>query len=173
MQNCFPERFCEFLAATFFSGNTLFSVGAARFFLVEFFCKTLSERYSVLSALQDWQTKTQRKPDMLGNIIIVLSSRSPPSNVLSRFEALGEQVAAVPGVGEAIIDGEVIVVDEAGRPVFNDLLRRKQRPAMWPSTFCGWTVPICGLCRSATGDDGCKAFCRRDLPRAGGANSSS
>jgi bifunctional non-homologous end joining protein LigD len=40
-------------------------------------------------------------------------------NVLSRFGALGEQVAAVPDVDEAIIDGEVIAVDETGRPVFN------------------------------------------------------
>jgi len=49
-------------------------------------------------------------------------------NLLSRFEALGEQVAAVLDVDEAIIDGEVIAVDETGRPVFIDLLRRKQVP---------------------------------------------
>jgi len=49
-------------------------------------------------------------------------------NVLSRFEALGEQMAAVLDVDEAIIDGEVIAVDETGRPVFIDLLRRKQLP---------------------------------------------
>jgi bifunctional non-homologous end joining protein LigD len=49
-------------------------------------------------------------------------------NVLSRFEVLGEQMAAVLDVDEAIIDGEVIVVDETGRPVFIDLLRRKQAP---------------------------------------------
>ena len=59
----------------------------------------------------------------------MLVPASPPSNVLSRFEALGEQVAAVPGVGEAIIDGEVIVADETGRPVFIDLLRLKQTPS--------------------------------------------
>jgi bifunctional non-homologous end joining protein LigD len=50
-------------------------------------------------------------------------------NVLSRFEALGDQVAAVLGVDEAITDGEVIAVDETGRPVFIDLLQRKQTPA--------------------------------------------
>ena len=112
----------------FFRG-ILSSLSAPRDFFGGIFCKTVSERYSVLSALQDWQTKTQRKPDMLGNIIIVLSSRSPPSNVLSRFETLGEQVAAVPGVGEAIIDGEVIVADETGRPQFYDLVRRIRAPA--------------------------------------------
>jgi bifunctional non-homologous end joining protein LigD len=44
-------------------------------------------------------------------------------NVLSRFEALGDQVAAVLGVDEAIIDGEVIAADETGRPQFYELLR--------------------------------------------------
>ena len=44
-------------------------------------------------------------------------------NVLSRFEALGDQVAAVLGVDNAIIDGEVIAADETGRPQFYELLR--------------------------------------------------
>ena len=44
-------------------------------------------------------------------------------NVLSRFEALGEHVAAVLDVDDAIIDGEVIVADETGRPRFYELLR--------------------------------------------------
>ena len=38
-------------------------------------------------------------------------------------EALGEQVAAVLDVDDAIIDGEVIVADETGRPRFYELLR--------------------------------------------------
>jgi bifunctional non-homologous end joining protein LigD len=42
---------------------------------------------------------------------------------LSRFEAFGEQLAAVLGVENAIIDGEVIAVDETGRPQFYELLR--------------------------------------------------
>src|SRR5215469_11222915 len=50
-------------------------------------------------------------------------------NVLSRFEALGEQVAATLEVDEAIIDGEVIVVDATGRPQFHDLLQRARVPA--------------------------------------------
>jgi bifunctional non-homologous end joining protein LigD len=50
-------------------------------------------------------------------------------NVLSRFEALGDQLAALLHLDEAIIDGEVIAVDEIGRPQFYDLLRRTQGPA--------------------------------------------
>ena len=37
-------------------------------------------------------------------------------NVLSRFEALGEQMAGMLEIDEAIIDGEVVAVDETGRP---------------------------------------------------------
>ena len=46
---------------------------------------------------------------------------------MSRFEALGEQLAAVLDVDEAVIDGEVIVVDETGRPQFYELLRVPRR----------------------------------------------
>jgi len=42
---------------------------------------------------------------------------------MSRFEVLADQVAAVLDVDEAIIDGEVIVADETGRPQFYELLR--------------------------------------------------
>jgi bifunctional non-homologous end joining protein LigD len=44
-------------------------------------------------------------------------------NVLSRFDALSDQVGRLLNVDEAIIDGEVIVVDERGRPQFYELLR--------------------------------------------------
>jgi len=44
-------------------------------------------------------------------------------NVLSRFEALGDQAAAALDVDEAVIDGEVISADESGRPQFYQLLR--------------------------------------------------
>jgi len=60
-------------------------------------------------------------------------------------EALGEQVAAVLDVDDAIIDGEVIVADETGRP-----------------TSSGLTAPTNALCRSTSAADGCRAFCRRD-----------
>jgi bifunctional non-homologous end joining protein LigD len=58
-------------------------------------------------------------------------------NVFTRFDALGEEVAstlcrdvvAELGVDDAILDGEVITVDETGRPQFYDLLRRTRRPS--------------------------------------------
>ena len=67
---------------------------------------------------------------------------SRKGNVLSRFEALGDQVAAMLEIDEAIIDGEVIAVDETGRPQFYDLLRRAQAPAyvafdlLWVDRWC-------------------------------------
>jgi bifunctional non-homologous end joining protein LigD len=50
-------------------------------------------------------------------------------NVFDRFEALGDQLAAMLEIDEAIIDGEVVAVDETGRPQFYDLLRRARAPA--------------------------------------------
>ena len=49
-------------------------------------------------------------------------------NVLGRLNALCAQVAAEIGVDDAILDGEAIVADVTGRPVFIDLLRRKRPP---------------------------------------------
>jgi ATP-dependent DNA ligase len=49
-------------------------------------------------------------------------------NTLSRFDALGAQLAAVFDVDEAVIDGEVIAADETGRPQFYELLRRTRSP---------------------------------------------
>jgi bifunctional non-homologous end joining protein LigD len=48
---------------------------------------------------------------------------------LNRFDALADQVAAELEVDDAILDGEVIVADETGRPQFYDLLRRTGKPA--------------------------------------------
>ena len=50
-------------------------------------------------------------------------------NILDRFAALGEQMAAELGVGEAILDGEVIAADATGRPQFYELLRRSSAPS--------------------------------------------
>ena len=44
-------------------------------------------------------------------------------NLLTGFHALADQVVAALAVDEAIIDGEVFVVDETGRPQFYELLR--------------------------------------------------
>jgi bifunctional non-homologous end joining protein LigD len=44
-------------------------------------------------------------------------------NMLSRFDALADQVGRLLDVDEAVIDGEVIATDETGRPQFYELLR--------------------------------------------------
>jgi len=51
------------------------------------------------------------------------------NNVMTRFDALGEQLARTLNVDDAVIDGEVVAVDETGRPQFYDLLRGTRAPA--------------------------------------------
>jgi bifunctional non-homologous end joining protein LigD len=51
------------------------------------------------------------------------------NNIMTRFDALADQVAAALEVDDAIIDGEIIAVDETGRPVFMDLVRGTRVPA--------------------------------------------
>jgi hypothetical protein len=65
-------------------------------------------------------------------------------NALSRFGALGDQVAAILEIDEAIIDGEVVAVDATGRPQFYDLLRRAQAPA-----YVAFDLLWVGWCRLA------------------------
>ena len=101
--------------------------------------------------------------------------------MLSRFEALADQVGRLLDVDDAILDGEVIAADESGRPQFYELLR-VPRSASYAAFDILWaTAPTSALCRSASAESGCKRFCRpshRSSPRrypsrAGGANSSS
>jgi len=56
-------------------------------------------------------------------------------NVLSRFEALGDQVAAVLDIDEAVIDGEVIAADETDRPQFYELLR-----VPWSASYVAFDI---------------------------------
>jgi bifunctional non-homologous end joining protein LigD len=50
-------------------------------------------------------------------------------NLLSHCDVLAEQVASLLDVDDAVIDGEIIVADETGRPQFYDLLRGTRTPA--------------------------------------------
>jgi bifunctional non-homologous end joining protein LigD len=51
------------------------------------------------------------------------------SNIMSRFAALSDQVAAELEIDDAILDGEIVAADEAGRPQFYDLVRGARRPS--------------------------------------------
>jgi len=50
-------------------------------------------------------------------------------NYLGRFDRLGDQLAALLDLDEAILDGEVIAADATGRPQFYDLIWGTQAPA--------------------------------------------
>ena len=49
-------------------------------------------------------------------------------NLLSRCDALADQIAADLDADDAVIDGEIICADETGRPQFYELLRGRQAP---------------------------------------------
>ena len=53
---------------------------------------------------------------------------SPNNNIMTRFDAFADQVAAALNIDDAILDGEIIAADETGRPVFIDLLRGTRSP---------------------------------------------
>jgi bifunctional non-homologous end joining protein LigD len=50
-------------------------------------------------------------------------------NLMTRFDALADQIAAELDVNDAVLDGEIICSDESGRPQFYDLLRGTRAPA--------------------------------------------
>ena len=68
-------------------------------------------------------------------------------NLMGRFDELGDQLAALLDLDEAILDGEVIAADATGRPQFYDLLRGAQAPAYVALTFCGPMAGTCERCR--------------------------
>jgi bifunctional non-homologous end joining protein LigD len=49
-------------------------------------------------------------------------------NLMSRFDGLGDQIAAALDINDAMLDGEVIATDETVRPQFYDHLRRTRAP---------------------------------------------
>ena len=50
-------------------------------------------------------------------------------NTFKRFAPLAAEIAgALRGVRNAILDGEVVCLDHAGRPLFNALLYRRREP---------------------------------------------
>ena len=81
---------------------------------------------------------------------------------MTRFDELAERVAGVLDVDDAILDGEIIAVDETGRPQFYDLLRGT-RSSRYVAFDLLWLNGVdLRPCRSASAGRRCRPSCRRD-----------
>jgi bifunctional non-homologous end joining protein LigD len=49
--------------------------------------------------------------------------RSKRGNTFSRFRELGPAICSQLGAKQVILDGEILALDDDGRPIFRDLLR--------------------------------------------------
>ena len=65
---------------------------------------------------------------------------SRKDNVYQRFQQLRVDLAAELQVHDAILDGEIVCLDEDGRSQFYDLMFRRSQPYFSPSICCGWMV---------------------------------
>jgi len=83
------------------------------------------------------------------------------NNVMTRFEALADQIASLLDVHDAILDGEVIAADETGRPMFATCCGARGRLPMSRSISSGSTARIYGPYRCTSAGGSCKRCCRR------------
>jgi hypothetical protein len=80
---------------------------------------------------------TQKREPFESGIFELVRSRcrliSRNGNLMSRFDGLGDQIAASLDAVDSILDGEVIATDETGRPRSTSFSSARGCPAMWPS----------------------------------------
>jgi bifunctional non-homologous end joining protein LigD len=69
--------------------------------------------------------------------------RPRKSNEMLRFDALSQQIHSLLKGQRAILDGEIVVLDEQGRSIFADLMMGRVNRATVPLISCGSMAAIC------------------------------
>ena len=69
--------------------------------------------------------------------------RSRKGNEMRRFDSLSQQIHSLLKGQRAILDGEIVVLDEQGRSIFADLMMGRGEAVTAPLTWCGLTDAIC------------------------------
>ena len=86
------------------------------------------------------------------------------NDITARYPELRELGKAM-GTTQAVLDGEIVALDETGRPSFERMQRRMHVPRRAPSAACGATFPSSTPCSTSSGSTG-TASCR--CPTANG-----
>jgi len=67
-------------------------------------------------------------------------------NQLKRFDGLCRSIGKTVRAPNAVMDGEIVALDNSGMPAFNDLLQRKSRIVYFAFDLLCWTAMICANC---------------------------
>ena len=69
--------------------------------------------------------------------------RSRKGNEMRRFDSLSQQIHSLLKGQRAILDGEIVVLDEQGRSIFADLMMGRGEAVTAPLTWCGSMAATC------------------------------
>jgi ATP-dependent DNA ligase len=73
--------------------------------------------------------------------------RVAPNSISSQLNDLSSSIAKELTVSDAILDGEIVVLDGTGRPAFYDLMKRQCQVVYYAFDIIWLNERACGSCR--------------------------